>query len=410
VRVGPEAAVPDSLVIYMVVHQPRRIRLPAQTIPAATPPEAMDGYLFDPAMDRRYFEKVARYCYRPATALFQELVARGMKISIGFSFSVLQQMRQWGRDVLAGFQRLLAHPNVELLAVEPYHSFLFYLDIERFVQRMQWGREHLEETFQKRIAFSDTTEMFMSNDVYFALQGLGFVGAVMDGRPWVLGWRDANHLYRYPGHRLRLLTRNHELSDDVGYRFSNREWAGFPLMADRYGHWLRGALGDFTFLAWDFETFGEHHRQDSGIFPFMRALHEDLARYGMRYLLPSEVAAAFPEAHEMELPEYGCTWAGDGGMDFFLGNAAQQGLFRLMHHVYNKAKLTGHPHLLDVALWLLQSDNLHLIQWFRQEGSQAEVSAYFTPDEWWELGTLGILREQQRVYLNFLRAMDAHLP
>jgi alpha-amylase len=34
------------------------------------------------------------------------------------------------------------------------------------------------------------------------------------------------------------------------------------------------------------------------------------------------------------------------------------------------------------------------------------VSAYFTPDEWWELGALGILREQQRVYVNFIRALD----
>jgi alpha-amylase len=57
----------------------------------------------------------------------------------------------------------------------------------------------------------------------------------------------------------------------------------------------------------------------------------------------------------------------------------------------------------------LQSDNLHLIQWFSKQGSQAEVSAYFTPDEWWELGPLGILREQQRVYVNFLRAMDEYV-
>jgi alpha-amylase len=79
-----------------------------------------------------------------------------------------------------------------------------------------------------------------------------------------------------------------------------------------------------------------------------------------------------------------------------------------MHHIYNKAKLTKHPHLMDIAMWLLQSDNLHLIQWFSKSGSQAEVSAYFTPDEWWELGGLGILREQQRVYVNFLRAMDEY--
>ncbi|HEY8677559.1 MAG TPA: glycoside hydrolase [Candidatus Dormibacteraeota bacterium] len=399
---------PNALVIYMVAHQPRRVRLPAQMIPRGTAPERMDALIFDDQMDRRYFDKVATYCYRPATELFQSLVEGGMKISLGFSVSLLLQMRRFGPDVLRLFQKLVSHENVELVAVEPYHSFIFYLDIAAFAERMQWGKRQLEETFQKPISVTDTTEMFMSNDIYFQLQASGFKGAVMDGRPWVMGWREPSHLYRYPGEQMRLFTRHFQLSDDVGYRFSNREWNGWPLMADTYAGWVRQSMGDFTFLAWDYETFGEHHRSDSGIFPFMHALHADFKQHKMNYLMPSEAIAAFTDAHEMPLPEYGCTWAGDGGMDFFLGNEAQQGIFRLMHHIYNKAKLTKHPHLMDIAMWLLQSDNLHLIQWFSKSGSQAEVSAYFTPDEWWELGPLGILREQQRVYVNFLRAMDEY--
>ena len=93
-------------------------------------------------------------------------------------------------------------------------------------------------------------------------------------------------------------------------------------------------------------------------------------------------------------------------MEFFLGNQAQQGVFRLMHHAYNKARLTGNPALIDLSRWLLQSDKLHLIQWFGRSGPEAEVSAYFTPDEWWELGGQGIIREEQRVYLNFIRSLD----
>jgi alpha-amylase len=94
-------------------------------------------------------------------------------------------------------------------------------------------------------------------------------------------------------------------------------------------------------------------------------------------------------------------------MEFFLGNPSQQAIFRLMHSVLNKARLTDDPCLMDQAMWLLQSDNLHLIQWAGRSGSEAEVSAYFTPDEWWKLGPDAILTEQQRVYTNFIRAMDA---
>src|ERR1700737_5434347 len=120
---------PNPLVISMGAPQPRRIRLPAQLIPRGTPPEKMDAPIFDDQMDRRYFDKVAKYSYRPATELFQSLVEKGMKISLGFSVSLLLQMRRYGPDVLAGFQKLVSDENVELVPVEPYRSCIFYLEI-----------------------------------------------------------------------------------------------------------------------------------------------------------------------------------------------------------------------------------------------------------------------------------------
>src|SRR5256885_11932775 len=118
---------PNNLVIYMVVHQPRRVRLPAQLIPRGTSPEKMDGLIFDEQMDRRYFDKVSKYSYRPATELFQSLVEKGMKISLGFSVSLLLQMRRFGPDVLTGFQKLVSRSEERRVGKEcrsrwsPYH-------------------------------------------------------------------------------------------------------------------------------------------------------------------------------------------------------------------------------------------------------------------------------------------------
>jgi len=50
----------ENLVVYTVVHQPRRLRLPAQVIPAGTQPDDLPRFIFDEEMDRRYFEQVAR--------------------------------------------------------------------------------------------------------------------------------------------------------------------------------------------------------------------------------------------------------------------------------------------------------------------------------------------------------------
>jgi alpha-amylase len=399
--------VAENLVVYTVVHQPRRLKLPAQVIPPKTPPETMPDFVFDEAMDRRYFEKVATFAYIPASAMFRDLTKRGWKMSIGFSNSFLLQAEKWAPKVLDSFKRLCASPNVEVVCVEPYHSWLFYVDIVAFKEAMIHARERLEGLFQKSVTVTDTTEMFMSNDVYFALQQCGFTGAFMEGRAWQLGWREPTHVYRYPLQRLALLCRHHDLSDDVGYRFSNRSWVEFPLTAERYAGWIRETWGDLVTLGWDFETFGEHHRANSGIFTFVPALAAELKKRKVRMMLPSEAIAELGGGgFEVPVSEYGTTWAGEGGMEFFLGNSAQQGIFRLMHHAYSKARLTGDPRLVEIAKWLMQSDNLHLIQWFSRWGPEAEVSAYFTPDEWWELGVLGILREQQRVYVNFIRALD----
>lgn len=428
-----------ELAIYTVVHQPRRLKLPAQPIPPGATVEDIAHCLFDEHMNERYFKKVAQYSYYPATRMFLDLVRhKGLHLSIGFSLSFIRQAAVWDSELLDLFRELVAEPNVELIGVEPYHSFLFLLDLPTFVLRMRWMADELERIFGKRPVITDTTEMCISASLYDALDTAGFRGAVMDGRPWVMDWRESTHLYRYgdetvtpyveakkPRRRTAsklaaeterenspyLFTRHLELSDDVGYRFSNRDWSGYPLYASTYADWLASTSGDFLFLGWDFETFGEHHHADTGIFDFMHALPDQLAQRGIQTYTPSELIERHSaNVHQLPLPVFPSTWAGSGGMEFFMGNAAQDAIFRLMSYVYGAAKLTENPDLIDLAIWLAQSDNLHLIQWFGRTGSEAEVSAYFTPQEWWKLGANGVIHEQQQVYLNALHAMEPYLP
>ena len=399
-----------EVVVYTVVHQPRRIKLPAQPIPAGASIADIVRCVFDERMNERYFRKVANTCYYPATEMFLNLVRGGMKLAIGFSVSFLRQAQAWDPALLGRFQQLVAHPNVELIGVEPYHSFVFLLDMPAFIERMRSMGDEMERIFGKRPRITDTTEMCMSASIYDALDHAGYDAAVMDGRPWVLDWREPTHLYHYDG-TPRLFCRHLDLSDDVGYRFSNRTWEGFPLYAENYATWLRAAWGEFVFIGWDFETFGEHHWRGTGIFDFMERLPHELDRRGVGFLTPGQAVQRWGrDAFHLPLPVFPTTWAGDGSLDFFLGNAAQQAILQLMIHTYAVARLTGQPDLIDLALWLAQSDNLHLIQWFGRSGPDAEVSAYFTPREWWDIGPSRIIVEQQRVYQNVLRAMEPYLP
>ena len=395
--------------IYTIVHQPRRVKLPAQPIPPGASPEDIERCLFDERLNEQYFRRVADSCYHPTTRTFLELVDRGFKLSIGFSMSFLRQAQMWDQELLALFQRLVAHENVELIGVDPYHGFLLLVDLPGFVAGMQRAGQRLEEIFGKRPVVTDTTEMCMSDAIYHALNQAGFEAAMLDGRDGVMEWRDPTHLY-HGGKHMKLLARSYRLSDDVGFRFSSSDWSNWPLTAEVYCRWIQQARGDFVFLAWDYETFGEHHRPHTGIFEFLRSLVREARRTGVGFLKASEVLGEYGSScYHLPLPTFPCSWAGRGGMEMFLGNEAQQALFQLMLQAYNGALLTGHETLLDTARWLLQSDNLHMIQWHGMMGPQAQVSAHFTPSEWWEMGPARIVAEQQQVYRNFIEALHPYL-
>jgi alpha-amylase len=254
---------------------------------------------------------------------------------------------------------------------------------------------------------ADTTELMMSDVIYHALALAGYEVGFIDGRAWVLQGRPPTKVF-HSGQALKLLARHYSLSDDVGYRFSNRGWDLWPLMADRYAAWLAANPGDVVALGWDFETFGEHHRAETGIFEFVEALPAAVQQTGMAFRTPTEAVARHgPRAAFLPLPAFPATWAGSGGMEFFLGNEVQQAILQLMMQAYNKARLYGDTALRDLALLLAQSDNLHLVQWYGRSGDEAAVSAYFTPREWWALGPDGIVWEMQQVYKNFIACMIA---
>lgn len=401
----------QDVLIYTVIHQPRRLRLPAAPLTPGAAPDVLAQALFDEPLNERYFRKVAATCYYPAVAKFASLVQRGFKFALGFSLSFIEQAQRWDEGLLDQFCRLVQHENVELVAVEPTHSFVLLWDLPRFMMQMQDAAARLQQIFGMRPVIADTTELMMSDAIYHALDLAGFKAGLLDGRPWVMEWREPTHLYEHNGGRMKLFTRHYQLSDDVGYRFSNRGWSGWPLRADQYASWLAQMPGELVVLGWDFETFGEHHHVESGIFEFLDALPHEVQRRELSFTTPSEALARYAHCcYDLPLPVFASTWAGSGGLDFFLGNDAQRAVYQLMVQAYNKARLTGNPALVDLSLWLAQSDNLHLIQWYGRSGDEAAVSAYFTPREWWALGGERIIWEIQQVYKNFIHALDAHLP
>lgn len=395
----------QSVAFYLLLHQPWRFSIPIRDRLLLDAPDQWKDVLFDRPLNARYFSGVAERSYIPMLTLIEELLNQDFRINLGLSWTFWEQAQFYGEPLTGLLTRVLSHPGVEIVGVEPYHSVLPLIDPAMFARRMRWMRDRWQRTFHKIIRVTDTTEMLYSDQIYWSLASAGFEGLMMDGRPQVVGSEGPKGIYSGPG-PLALIPRHWRLSDDVGYRFSNRSWDGFPLMAPTYADWLKDSPGEVVTVGWDFETFGEHHRQDTGIFNFIRQLPVELSHRGCRPVLLSEALRSARVA-ALTPPMRPLTWAGTGDLDFFLGNQPQWRLFLNMAAAYHKAKLCKQPGMVDVALRLMQSDHLHMLHWYDASGPEADVSAYFTPGEWWAQGKGAILKGLEDIFEVFNQALDA---
>ena len=397
-----------DVVIYTVVHQPRRLRLPARPIPSDAGAGEIADAIFDEEMNRKYFLEASLSCYYPALDRFQRMIDRGFKLAIGFSLSFVDQARAWDPGLLDRFRALVQHENVELVSVAPTHSFSLLWDIRRFTDRMKRSIARLQDVFGVVPVIADTSDLMMSDTIYHALDGVGFTAALADGRNWTMSWREPTQLYHHNGGRMKILMRHFRLSEDVGFRFTDRTWPEWPLTADRYASWLAGSLGDAVVVGWDIETFGLRHSEESGIFDFLESLPDEVHRAGLRFALPREAVERHGSgSRDLPLPEFASTWAGSEGLEFFLGNQAQRAVFHLMMQAHQKALVTGRQDLIDLSLGLGQSDNLHVVQSLVRSGS--DVPPNMLPQEWREWSSGLIVREIQQVYRNFIHALDVQL-
>ena len=124
--------------------------------------------------------------------------------------------------------------------------------------------------------------------------------------------RSPNFVYR-PSYtnNIRLLLKNYKLSDDVAFRFSNQGWEQWPLTADKYTHWLNAATEDqpIVNLFMDYETFGEHQWEDTGVFEFFRHLPAKwLEREGNDFATVSEAIVQNDPVAFIDTPQT-ITWA-----------------------------------------------------------------------------------------------------
>jgi alpha-amylase len=391
-----------DVLIYTVVHQPRRLRLPAEPLPPCAPSETLSQAIFDDVLNERYFHQVAAASYYPAVERFQQLLDRGFRFAIGFTLSFLEQAQRWDEELLDRFCELVHQEGVEVVVVEPNRSAISLWDIHRFTKQMRYAAKRLEALFGVRPTIADATGLPISDVVYHALDQAGFQAAFTDGRSQLLDWRQPAYLYHHDGGQMKLLTTHPGLSEDVSLRFSDQSWSGWPLLADRYAGWLADHPGQLVILNWDLEIFGGRYGPESGIFDFLAALTGEVQGRGITFITPSEAVTRYgPHSYDLPLPALPGLWARNENLDLILGDTTQQELFQLMIQAHGKALLSGNPALVDLSLSMAQADNLHLLQ------GNGRAADGFTLHDGQGLTGTDISSEIQQVFKNFIHALDA---
>lgn len=371
-----------SIVLYMHVHQPKRIR-PYSVFDTAKDHNYFDNNYEHQSNNERIFRKVAEKSYLPTNKLLAELLERHpeFKLSLSITGTFIEQSQKWGLDVLESFKQLVQTGRVEILAETCYHSLAFFYSREEFARQVKAHRELIKEVFGVETTSFRNTELSYNNELAKWADEAGFKAIITEGWDPILGWRSPNFVYKpINTERIKLLMKNYKLSDDVAFRFSNKGWSEFPLSADKYSHWLNAATENqpLVNLFMDYETFGEHQWGDTGIFEFLRHLIAQwIQRDGNDFMTISEAADSYNAADEIDVPNT-ITWADtERDLTAWLGNSMQQEALRHLYDIEERILATGDNGLIDDWRHMQTSDHVYYMctKWF----TDGDVHAYFSP-------------------------------
>ncbi|MEM2097303.1 MAG: glycoside hydrolase family 57 protein [Methanothrix sp.] len=336
-------------------------------------------FYFDDKENRSIFERVSKKCYLPANRIMLDLIKRfsdadrPFKVAYSLSGVFVEQCRRYRPDVLDTFIELVDTGNVELLDQTYYHSLTSLFDREEFREQVRMHRELMWDIFGVRPAVFENTELIYNDEIAAMAEQMGYRGIFAEG---VIA--DPNHVYRPEGcERISLLLRNYQLTDDIGFRFSSRSWEEFPLTADKYAAWLAATPGRCINLFMDYETFGEHHWPETGIFEFLRYLPGEILKWkNLRFSTPSEIVEIVEPSRTVSVRS-ARSWADlERDTSCWLGNALQWACYTYLQQLQGPSREAGEEML---RIWRLLGLSDHLYYIFTHGGGPGEVHSYFSP-------------------------------
>ena len=260
-----------------------------------------------------------------------------------------------------------------------YHSLSgLYDEMDEFEEQVKMHRQMIKRLFNYKPRVFRNTEAIYDNRIAKKVADMGYKGIITEGTEKILQWRSPNYLYKPVNCDLKVLLRNYTLSDDIGFRFSSKIWKDHPLTAEKYAYWMSHNEGNLVNLFMDYETFGEHHWEDTGIFDFLNHLPDEAFKHEhLDFVTVSEAVERYEPVGEIDAP-WAISWAdADRDVSTWLGNDMQVACFNELKNLGRKLKEGGNQELINIWRRLQTSDHLYYVSTKGME--DGAVHAYFSP-------------------------------
>lgn len=383
-----------AVCFYFQVHQPYRLK----------PQNFFDigsgRSVFDDNTNRQILNKVADKCYLPANRLMLQLIRKfsgKFKISYSISGIALEQFEQWRPDVLESFQELAQTGCVEFLAETYYHSLAFLFSEAEFKHQVTMHTQKIQQLFKQTPLVFRNTELQYNNALAQALEGMGYKAVLADGIDQILQGRSPNFIYKAPGvSKIKTLLKNYRLSDDIAFRFSDRNWVQWPLNSEKFAAWMHALNGnaESIHLFMDYETFGEHQWPSTGIFQFMEHLPGQLLvnpDYTFKTL--SETIASYEVRDVFDVPDM-ISWADmERDLSAWLGNPMQNQAIAALYSMEANILKAMDATLMHEWRKLQTSDHFYYMT--TKYWSDGDVHKYFSP-----------FQSPHEAYLSYMTALS----
>lgn len=373
-----------KICFYFQVHQPYRVSKYSVFNVGLN-----ENYFDGPpeATNEAVFEKVANKCYLPANKLFLKLLKTHPEFKISYSLSgvFLEQCQQFGKigkKVLDSFKKLVKTGQVELLGETSHHSLAAIYSAEEFKKQVKEHSKLIKKLFGVTPKVFRNTELIYNNDVALMVQELKFKGILLEGWDAILAGRSPNFVYRVPeeykkNKNFGLLLKNYRLSDDIAFRFSDKNWPEHPLSIEKFVHWVHQNYGDTINLFMDYETFGEHQWEETGIFDFLEILPAACLESHIEFQTPSE-ALNRKEDQDVLNVRHHISWADmERDLSAWMGNSMQQSSLKRVYDLEKKVTKVNKPEVFETWRKLQTSDHFYYMS--TKFWADGDVHKYFSP-------------------------------